>query len=301
MRGRAALEGGAVGAVAPDTVDQVARREGLGRQRRRVGRRDEGEVLHGHLYLPGNSGLRLARKAATPSARSSLAAIMPLPRASIRADAVLADAGLDHVLRDLDRARRQGRRPLRDRSRALASHVVGDLGHKAERERPAPPRSAGRRAPSPSPPAPAAAAPAAACRTSPARCRRRPPAAPASPSAPSPGCRRPRPARARRRRHGRRSPRPSACKPRQPVEDAVPLAHPVAREVDRAPVGPGGDVGAGAEGAVSLGGDDHRPHRRAPLSSVAQCASSASSIGTVSAFSLLGLSSRKLGDRRPRC
>ena len=44
----------------------------------------------------------------------------------------------------------------------------------------------------------------------------------------------------------------SACRSRgQPVEDAVALAHPVPREVERRHRPPGVDIGAGAEGLLA--------------------------------------------------
>ena len=280
---------GAVGAVAPGAVDQVPRPEGLGRQRRRRWRRSaSGRAVM--VIPPGKSGLRLARKAATPSALSALAAIMPPPSASISAarssptaawisyfatSTARGDSAGDALGDRARRARARPRPPRRrtERQRPLAGMPPPEQRHLLDHRLGQQPRQPLRARPARHDPDPASGSASVAfgaiTRMSQAAASSSPPPKAWPEIAATVGL----------------QSRASRSKIRWPSRTQWRA------KSAGASFAPGDDVRAGAEGPLALG-VTITARTSGSRSSAAQCASSASSIGTVSAFSLAGLSSR---------
>ena len=251
---------------------------------------------------PGNVGLRLSRKAPTPSARSSLAAIMPPPErldhrargprrppawimyfatSTARGDSAVASSAIAtrraaRILGDLgDEAERQAHAPpgcCRPNSAISLHHRLGQQPRQPLRARPArhdadPRLGQGQRC-----------APGAITRMSQAAASSSPPPKAWPFSAAIVGF----------------DSRASRSKIR------CPLAHPVPREVAGRQVAPGGDVGAGAEGAVALARHHHRAHCGVALERVAMARQAASSIGDGQGVQLRRVVEPQLGDARRR-
>ena len=250
MRRRAPLEGRAVGAVAPGPVDQVARREGLRRQRLRPSRRPASgpgqsssispETLacasRGRRRRPPRDP-RSRRSCPPPSASISAARSSPTPAwimyfatSTARGDSVAAFSAIARAAAPTSSATSATKPSASARSAADPPAEERHLLHHRLRQQPRHPLR----------PRPARHDPDARLRQRQRRPRRHHPDVaggrqlqPAAEGVPV-------------QRRDRR-----LAQPRQPVEDPVPLAHPVPREVERRHRPPGGDVGPGAEGLLA--------------------------------------------------